>query len=137
MWNNLWKIYSKLGEQDPHLSTITAVAINPGNLSDSRALRVNTPKMLQYMSKLVIQPLRPLLRFMDPTMRTSGEAGRDIAKLATNNAFPGERGYFTLLHKDESSPDSKKEVLQQRLWKKTLEWGRITSENTALKTAFD
>ena len=121
--------------QDPKLNHITAVAINPGNLSDSRALRVNTPPMLVFMSKFVIRPLRPLLKFADPTMRTASEAGNDIADLATGKVHAGARGYFTLLKKDESSPDSKDEGKQQTLWKKTAEWAKITSGNTALQSA--
>jgi hypothetical protein len=92
--------------------------------------------MLGYISRFFIQPLRPLLHLKDPTMRTSSEAGYDIAELATNKAFPGERGYFTLLKKDISSPDSMNEKGQEKLWMKTIEWAGITSDNTALKSAF-
>ncbi|KKA18215.1 Short-chain dehydrogenase [Rasamsonia emersonii CBS 393.64] len=120
-------------ERDPNLYNITAIAINPGNLSDSRALRVNTPPLLTLLSKFVIKPLQPLLRLVaDPTMRTAAEAGVDVIDLATNAAHPGERGYFTLLERDTSSPESLDEETQQRLWTKTLEWARITRENTAL-----
>lgn len=93
--------------------------------------------MLVYMSKFVIQPLRFLLRFMDPTMRTAATAGVDVADLATNKAHPGDRGYFTLLKKDVSAPDSMDEETQQKLWVKTLEWAGITRENTALTVAFE
>ncbi|KAL8821627.1 MAG: hypothetical protein Q9223_000370 [Gallowayella weberi] len=120
--------------QDPNLSNITAVAINPGNLTDSRALRTNTPTMLVVVSR-VLQLLRPLLRFMDPTMRTSAEAGTDVIDLATKKVYAQERGYFTLLKHDISSPESLNEETQQRLWKKTLQWARITRENTALTEA--
>lgn len=91
--------------------------------------------MLVYMSKLVIQPLRFLLRFIDPTMRNAAQAGIDVADLAMNKAHPGERGYFTLLEKDVSAPDSMDEETQQKLWVQSLEWVRITRENTALKVA--
>lgn len=88
--------------------------------------------MLYYMSVFIIQPLRFLLRFMDPTMRPAAEAGIDVAELATNKAHPGEHGYFTLLKKDVSAPDSMDEEKQQRLWVKSMEWARIARENTAL-----
>lgn len=91
--------------------------------------------MLVYMSKLVIQPLRFLLRFIDPTMRNAAQAGIEVADLAMNKAHPGERGYFTLLEKDVSAPDSMDEETQQKLWVQSLEWVRITRENTALKVA--
>lgn len=92
--------------------------------------------MLVIMSTFIIKPLRPLLRFMDPTMRTAAEAGADVVELATRAAYPQERGYFTLLNRDASAPESMNEEVQQKLWKKTLEWARITRENTALTKAF-
>ena len=70
-------------------------------------------------------------------MRTAKEAGIDVAELATDNAHQGERGYFTLLKKDTSSPDSQDASKQQQLWMKTLEWAGITPENIALKGAFE
>lgn len=85
--------------------------------------------MLVFMSKFVIRPLRPLLRIMDPTMRTSAEAGADVIDLAVNKAHPGERGYFTLLKKDESSPDSQDGEKQKDLWAKTAKWAGVTLDN--------
>ncbi|KAL3484393.1 NAD(P)-binding protein [Aspergillus germanicus] len=121
-------------ESDLALNKITAVAVNPGNLADSRALRVNTPIFLKIMSFLIIRPFLFLLRrFSDPTMRTSAEAAADIVEFATNTASPGERGYFTLSRKDDSSPASLDQAKQNALWRKTIEWAGITGENTALK----
>ncbi|KAL2847881.1 hypothetical protein BJX68DRAFT_267812 [Aspergillus pseudodeflectus] len=119
---------------DLALNKITAVAVNPGNLADSRALRVNTPVFLKIISFLIIRPFLFLLRrFSDPTMRSCTEAAADIVEFATNTARPGERGYYTLSHKDESSPDSLDQAKQDALWSKTIEWAGITGENTALK----
>ncbi len=89
------------------------------------------------MSTFIIQPLRFLLQFMDPTMRTAAKAGIDVADLATNKAHPGDRGYFTLLKKDASAPDSMDEKAQQNLWVQTMKWAKITPKNTALTAAFD
>jgi hypothetical protein len=109
--------------------------MNPGNLSDSRALRTNTPMMLHYLQKLIVQPLRPILHLLkDPTMRTSAEAGVDVIEMALNSASPGERGYFTLLKMDKSAPDSYDKEKQEKLWKKGIEWTKITQENTSLKS---
>ncbi|KAF7594714.1 hypothetical protein BBP40_008607 [Aspergillus hancockii] len=125
-------------EADPALKHITAIAVNPGKLADSRALRVNTPALLTFMSMFIIRPFLFLLRrLVDPTMRTSAEAAADIVGFATNTASPGERGYFTLSKKDASSPDSLNEKKQQELWRTSLEWARITKENTALKGNFN
>ncbi|KAK7952545.1 NAD(P)-binding protein [Apiospora aurea] len=120
--------------QDPALSHITAVAINPGNLSNSRALRTNTPGALQVAQRFVIQPFMSVLRLLSgPTMRTSRAAGEDVMKLALGTAHPGERGFFTHLKKEESSPESLDEGKQEKLWAKTLEWTKVTTGNTALK----
>jgi hypothetical protein len=90
--------------------------------------------MLQFMSKFVIQPFRLVLSLMDPTMRTSDQAAADVIELTTDNTK--EPGYYTLLHKDTSSPDSLDVAKQQQLWTKTLAWARITKEDTALSAAF-
>ncbi|MCJ1405578.1 hypothetical protein MMC11_008806 [Xylographa trunciseda] len=130
MWMYVLNRY--LEKANSNLSKITAVAINPGNLSDSRALRTNTPSMLYYMSKFVIQPLRPLLRLTDPTLRTANKAAADVAELATSKAYPGQRGYFTLSKKDDSSLDSMDEGKQQVLWDKTMEWANITRDEIGI-----
>ncbi|KAB8067462.1 hypothetical protein BDV29DRAFT_196420 [Aspergillus leporis] len=111
-------------EQDPILKQVTARAVNPGNLEDSRALRVNTPAMLTFLSMFIIRPFIFLLRrIMHPTMRAVAEAAVDIVGAAT----------FTLSKKDESSPGILNEEKQQTLWRKCLEWANITKENTALQ----
>ena len=48
-------------------------------------------------------------------MRTAAKAGVDVAGLAMNTAHAGDRGYFTLLQKDASAPDSMGEEMQQRI----------------------
>ncbi|KAH8427559.1 uncharacterized protein LDX57_005273 [Aspergillus melleus] len=121
-------------EKEEDLKNITVIAINPGNLTDSRALQVNTPTQVKVMSSFIIRPFSFLLRrFMDPTMRSAGEAAADIVGLATGKINPGEGGYFTLSKKDKSSSDSYNEEVQEKLWKKTLEWGGINRANSALK----
>ncbi|KAL9070780.1 MAG: hypothetical protein Q9157_005693 [Trypethelium eluteriae] len=124
-------------QKEASLSNMTAVAINPGNLIDSRALRSNTPVSLARMQTFVYKPLFPILKlFMGPTLRTAVPAGVDVVELALSPTYLGERGFFTLLQKDQSSPESQDERKQQSLWTKTLEWARITKDNTALQAAF-
>lgn len=91
--------------------------------------------MLVFLSMFIMQPLRLLLRFLDPTMRLSAEAGADVVELATGRAHPHERGYFTLLEKDVRAPESMDEATQQGLWEKTLQWAGIGREKTALAVA--
>lgn len=108
------------------------MAVHPGSLSDSRALRVNTPFTVQLLSKLIEQPLRPLLRLVDPSVRTSSDAGTDVARLAINEASPNKRGHFMLLEKSESSPDSLDEGKQEAMWRKSVEWVGLMSEDILL-----
>jgi hypothetical protein len=123
--------------KDASLSKISAVAINPGNLVDSRALTTNTPVATHRLQKFVFKPLLPVLKLaMGKTLRTAGPAGVDVVEIAANPKFEGKRGFYTLLDEDQSSPESQEEAKQERVWKKTLEWANITPEKTALKGAF-
>lgn len=97
-------------------------------------VRTNTPTFLYCMSIFIIRPFPILLRLVDPTMRTSAEAGADVIELAVNIAHPGERGYFTLLQKDNSSSESQGEETQRKVWVKSAEWAGVTSKDTALRT---
>jgi NAD(P)-dependent dehydrogenase (short-subunit alcohol dehydrogenase family) len=125
-------------QQDAHVQNVTAVAVNPGNMVDSRALRTNTPMSLQLMQTLVFKPLLPILRLVvDPTLRTAAPAGVDVVELALNPEYAGKRGFYTLLEEDTSSPDSRDEGKQSRLWAQTLVWAGITRQNTALGGAFE
>ncbi|RDA84358.1 hypothetical protein CP532_2599 [Ophiocordyceps camponoti-leonardi (nom. inval.)] len=104
-------------QKDPTLKHISVVIVNPGTLSDSRALLVNTPRTISLISRFLLRPMQPLLRrVMDPTIRTSAEAAVDIARLATSEAVPDQQGYFTMLQKDESSEESREEAKQEAVW---------------------
>ncbi|EPE30918.1 NAD(P)-binding Rossmann-fold containing protein [Glarea lozoyensis ATCC 20868] len=120
-------------QKEEKLKTITAVAMNPGNLLDSRALTTNTPKSKAIMQKIAV-PLLPVLRLMmGPTLRKSAPAGVDVAEMTFSADFAGKRGFYTLLDKDESSPDSQDREKQERLWAQTLKWAKITKDNTVLQ----
>ncbi|OTA98695.1 hypothetical protein M426DRAFT_103476 [Hypoxylon sp. CI-4A] len=121
-------------QKDENLRKITAIAINPGNLVDSRALRSNTPQAMHRMQRFVYKPLLPLLRLMDNTLRTAALAGADVVEVALNPAYSGESGFFTLLMKDQSSPESNDEDKQAKLWTQTLAWTNVSKDDTALHT---
>lgn len=106
-------------------------------MSDSRAFRTNTPSSIKFMQKYILKPLSPVMRYLfDPTFRPSSAAGIDMVELAVNGAYNnGERGYFTLLKKDDPDPVVLEEETQLKIWEQTARWAKITKENTALKTA--
>ena len=89
------------------------------------------------MSKFVIQPLRPLLKLADPTLRTSNKAAADVTGLATGAAYPRQRGYFTLSKKDDSSIESRDEGKQQVLWDKTMEWANISRDEIGIDSPLE
>lgn len=131
-------LYTADRSKDANLSQVTAVAINPGTMVDSRSFRSNTPTSMVRLQRIILKPLLPILKVaVNPAMRTAALAAVDVIQLAVDPAYSGERGFFTLLQKDQSSPDSQDEGKQQSLWSKTLEWAKITRDNTALKAAFD
>ncbi|KAI1645179.1 putative short-chain dehydrogenase [Daldinia loculata] len=125
-------------QQNPKFKNITAVAINPGGLGDSRAFTSNTPRSVQLAQKFVLKPFMSIIhRLADPTFRSSAEAAKDVIKLAVDKAYQSEQGYFTLLQKDDSDPITMDERVQQRVWRKSLDWAKITKDNTALKNVMD
>lgn len=73
---------------------------------------------------------------VDPTARTVAQASVDVARLATNDALPGARGYLTLLDPYEGSKDSQDEKIQEVLWAKSAEWVGVTAQDTALGSLF-
>ncbi|KAI2464740.1 NAD(P)-binding protein [Annulohypoxylon bovei var. microspora] len=123
-------------EKDESLNKITAVAYNPGGLVDSRMFQKNTSSLLSFLMRYAVQPLLPLLQYQNPQMRTGADSGVDAIELALDRVHPGDRGYFELLEKDESSPESRDESKQEKLWIKSAEWARISKNNTALQGAF-
>lgn len=68
----------------------------------------------------------------DPTLRLSREAGVDVANFAANVISPNQRGYFTMTKPDESSPQSRDEATQDKLWTKSLGWAKVQQNQTAL-----
>jgi hypothetical protein len=73
---------------------------------------------------------------MGPTLRKSAPCGIDIVDLTLSPTYQGQRGFYTLTNKDESSPESQDPEIQSRLWAQTLTWAKISRGNTALQGAF-
>ncbi|KAK4222537.1 hypothetical protein QBC38DRAFT_539525 [Podospora fimiseda] len=115
-------------QKDPALSKITAVTIEPGNLTDSRALQTNTPGWVGFMSKHLTKPLAPVLKLIYSNARSASVAAEGVIELALKKAHPEGRGYYSLLDEDKSSDESYDKQKQEKLWVKSLEWaGRLGS----------
>ncbi|KAF4625680.1 hypothetical protein G7Y89_g12484 [Cudoniella acicularis] len=127
---------NKLLLQDPKLRKITAVAMDPGGLVDSRTMNEGVPSTWKYAMKGFLSPMRPLLKHFIPTLRSVNESSIDLIEISVGK-LNSERGYFTLLKKDDSSPESKDEEKQQRLWAKSLEWAHVSKNDTVLQGAIE
>ncbi|KAI1347637.1 NAD(P)-binding protein [Xylaria sp. FL0043] len=112
-----------------------AMAMNPGNLVDSRALRTNTPSKMANLQRFLFQPFKSVLRLADATMRTAANAAADVVELATSPALD-RGGFYNLLSKTESAPDSYNEEVQDTLWTRTLNWAGINEQNIGLGALF-
>jgi hypothetical protein len=100
-------------------------------------MSTGVPKIWKYMMKGVLSPLQPVLRYMIPTLRSVDEAAVDLIEISVGKAHAGETGFYTMLKKDTSSPESYDEEKQKQLWAKSLAWAELTRDQTALSTAFD
>ncbi|KAK7931158.1 short-chain dehydrogenase [Apiospora marii] len=119
-------------QANPKLKNITAIAVNPGDMGDSRAFATNTPLSIRLVQALIVKPFLPLItRMVAPTFRSAAAAAVDVVELAVDRAHRGERGYFTMLDKDSSDPMTMDEEVQEVAWRKSLEWAKITKNNTA------
>ena len=118
------------------LSKISAVAMDPGGLPDSRCMSSGVPSAWKILVKGVLGPLQPLLKYLIPTLRNTKVAAADLIEISIGKQYFGSSGYFLMLNKDNSSPESQDEEKQLKLWKKSLEWIKITKDQTALKAAF-
>jgi hypothetical protein len=83
-------------------------------------------------------PLNFLLRrLVDPTWRTCSEAGVDMVELSVNPKHSnGERGYYTLLKRDQPDDIVRNEQAQERVWKQTAKWTGIGQEECRFEGSF-
>jgi hypothetical protein len=65
-------------------------------------------------------------------MNTSAGAASDVVDLAVADEFAGKQGHFLFRQEDDSSPASRDEEMQRRLFAKSVEWCGIRQEDTVL-----
>jgi hypothetical protein len=111
--------------------------MDPGGMTDARAMSTGVPTAWKIMMKGVLNPLGPILKFVVPTLRTTTLAAKDLIEIAVGDDYRDVNGYYLMSSKDSSSPESLDEKKQEMVWKKSLQWASISPDETALKTAFD
>ena len=112
--------------------SIFALTVDPGGLVDSRAFNgQDVPP--QWSRKIhIVNFLQPLLKFVNPTIRRTADAARDIVDLAVGPRGAGQSGYFIMSDKAESSKASQDEVMQLKVWEHSIKWAGIEQENTVV-----
>ncbi|KAF5972370.1 dehydrogenase reductase [Fusarium coicis] len=117
-------------EKNPKLSGITAIAMDPGGMVDSRAHRIQTPFM-RFAFSLVLISLPILRRFTD-TMRTAAQSGRELVELSVDERFKGTRGYFMGARREEEDISCEDVHKRELLWNACWKWAEMMEEETVL-----
>ncbi|KAL9573092.1 hypothetical protein ACKAV7_002777 [Fusarium commune] len=120
----------KLTYQNPKLSGITAIAMDPGGMVDSRAHRIQTPFM-RFAFSLVLISL-PVLRHFTDTMRPAAQSGRELVELSVGERFKGVKGYFMGARREEDDIACKDVHKRELLWNACWKWARMKEEETVL-----
>ncbi|KAM0183430.1 hypothetical protein ACHAPC_006432 [Botrytis cinerea] len=119
--------------KDPSLSKISAVAMDPGGLTDSRCMSSGVPSAWWILMRGVLGPLQPLLSYLVPTLRNTKIAATDLIDISVGEEYRVSSGYYVMLNKEESSPESQDEEKQLKLWKKSMGWIKISQDQTPLR----
>ncbi|KAI9649299.1 hypothetical protein NHQ30_001871 [Ciborinia camelliae] len=141
----MWQLNARLQKSsDPQLRKITALAMDPGGLPDSRCMSsgADVPAAWTFLMKgilgtVFLGPLRFLFKYAIPTLRSTKDAAVDLVEIAIGEEFRGESGYYTMLNRDECSPETRDEEKQVAVWRKSLEWAGVKSGDMVLVEAFE
>ncbi|KAG6853194.1 hypothetical protein C0991_006183 [Blastosporella zonata] len=127
----IYELNRKL-QSDPtfgKLRGITAVAVDPGTMPDSRATSQDVPAVWNFGMKYVLSPLQPLLKYAMPSLRKSSTAGKELVQLSLADAHSGFRAasYYQGLKPANSSEESYDETKAARLWDDSIRLCEITN----------
>ncbi|KAL2694769.1 hypothetical protein Neosp_001356 [[Neocosmospora] mangrovei] len=115
---------------DPNLSGITVMAMDPGGIVDSRAHTAQKPVMRFVLGTL--SHLLPLTKHITSSFRRSADAGKDLAELSVGKEFEGTTGYFLGVKREEESPMTKDESKQRIIWEACWRWAGLEEGETVL-----
>ncbi|KAG6817293.1 hypothetical protein H0H87_010635 [Tephrocybe sp. NHM501043] len=120
-------------QKDPaykKLRGITALAVDPGTITDSRATNRNVPAPWKFGMKYIMNPLQPLLKYVMPTLQRSSTAGKGLARLSLDYGYQGMKAvsYYQGLNPAQSSMESYDKEKSVRLWDDSVAlWHQTTS----------
>lgn len=125
-----WLIVS---HQDPKLSNMTALAMDPGGLPASRSQAEQ--KRSNRLLFATVNFLMPVLKHLTSAFRTTEDAGRDLVTMSVDPAFQGKSGYYVGQKGEVAAAASKDEKLQKRLWDACCRWAALRPDETVLQNA--
>jgi hypothetical protein len=117
--------------QNPKLSGITAVAMDPGGMVDSRAHRIQKP-LIRLMFGLVLL-LLPILKQFTDEVRTAAQSGQELAELAVGDEYKGTKGYFMGLRREKDDSICEDVKVRDVLWKACWKWAGLEKDDTVLE----
>ncbi|KAG5749421.1 hypothetical protein H9Q69_009335 [Fusarium xylarioides] len=117
-------------EKNPKLSGITAIAMDPGGMVDSRAHRIQTPFMRVAFSLVLIS--LPILRHFTDKMRPTAQSGRELVELSVGERFKDAKGYFMGARREEEDIACKDANKRELLWNACWKWAGMKEEETVL-----
>ncbi|KAH7192611.1 uncharacterized protein B0J16DRAFT_380498 [Fusarium flagelliforme] len=117
--------------KNPKLSGITAVAMDPGGMVDSRAHKIQTP-LIRFVFGLVLV-LLPILKYFTYELRTAAQSGQELAELAVGDEYKGTKGYFMGLRREKEDPICEDANVRDVLWKACWRWAGLKKEDTVLE----
>ena len=120
-------------DQDTKLAGIRALAVDPGGLLDSRAFAQPDVPFLWWIGITIFSFLQPLIKYVAPQFNSTAGAARDVVDLAVADEFAGKEGHYLMRKAEDSSPDSHNEVVQGKLFAKSVEWCGIKQGDTVLR----
>ncbi|KAF4464936.1 dehydrogenase reductase [Fusarium albosuccineum] len=120
-------------QKDPKLSNITATAMDPGGLVDSRANYKQKPGPRAIFT--VVNWLIPVLKHLTTDVRRSADAGKDLVEVSVGPSFKDVRGYHIGIRRGDPTPSSQDVDKRKTLWKACWEWAGLEKHETALSGA--
>jgi WW domain-containing oxidoreductase len=112
------------------LKDITAVAMNPGGMPQSRCFADAPLLMKTIMSGL--SATMPITKHLTSKLNTLEDASKNVVWLSMESEHEGTRGYFDGLKPSTSSSESRDEGKQAELWASCAKWAKLESSETVL-----
>ncbi|KAJ5581654.1 hypothetical protein N7535_000274 [Penicillium sp. DV-2018c] len=117
-------------QQNPQLSKITVMAMDPGGLVDSRAHEVQRPTT-RVMFK-VLSLLLPVFKLFTYTLRSNADSARDVLALALAPEFASVRGHFNGREPQAPARACEDAAKREVIWKACWGWAGIEEGETCV-----